>query len=259
MTQDIFKKLLDELDAWAWTGTPARLWWRDDDAAEPEMALDRLINLTEAHSAPCGLAVIPAKTGEPLRRFVSGCSHIWILQHGFAHVNHAPSGSGAWELGLHRPKDVILDELRQGKNKLSRLFKDHFVPAIVPPWNKIDSDLFPYLQNLGFHGVSASYKRKRPLMPEGMSYADAHCDLLTWKDKEKGAAFVGVERCIEDMVKHLNAKRKGRATPTEPTCVLTHHLEMDEASWEFMEQLLPMVSQHAAAEWVSPADIWPAQ
>lgn len=259
MTSDAFKKLVDELDAWAWTGTPARLWWRDDDAAEAEMALDRLINLTEAYKVPCGLAVIPAKAGDSLRRFVSGCDYIWILQHGYAHVNHAPSGNGAWELGMHRPLDTILEELRKGRDKLRHLFEDRFVPAIVPPWNKMDPALLPSLPSLDFRGVSASYKRKRPAMPEGLTVADAHCDLLTWKVKGQEARFAGTEHCLDALVAHLSAKRKGRAHPAEPTCVLTHHLEMDEEAWAFLEEMLTITNEHTAAEWVSPADIWPGQ
>ena len=47
---------------------------------------------SNAHAAPCGLSVIPAETGEPLRKDVSGQHHIWVLQHGWAHRNHAEKG-----------------------------------------------------------------------------------------------------------------------------------------------------------------------
>lgn len=259
MTEDVFKPLSAELDLWNWTGTPARLWWRDDDAVEPSMELNTLIDLTEAHHAPCGLAVVPEKAGEPLRKFVSGTGYIWILQHGYAHANHAPKGSGAWELGLHRPKEVVLDELRAGMSKLSQLFKDRFVPVVVPPWNNIDPGLYPYLPNLGYRGVSAEYSRKRPAAPAGLIMADAHADLLNWKDKERGPHFAGAEKCVKLVADHLKAKRKGLAVPTEPTCVLTHHLNMDAAAWDFLQSLLSYISEHPAAEWVSPADIWPAK
>jgi len=257
MTFTALKRLTDELDAWAWTGTPAELWWRDDDAAEPEIALDTLINLTEEHHAPCGLAVIPAKADAPLRKFIAGTSYIWVLQHGYAHINHAPSGAGAWELGLHRPTTVILDELRDGKVKLEQLFNDRFVPVIVPPWNKIDPELYPSLVAMGFRGVSTSYKRNRPVPPQGLFVADAHCDLLSWKDKERGAKFAGADKCVDHLVSHLSAKRKGRAHPTEPTCVLSHHLEMDDEAWTFLKALLITISAHTASKWVSPIDIWP--
>ncbi|QGY41988.1 hypothetical protein GM415_04950 [Pseudodesulfovibrio cashew] len=258
MTREPLRILLDELDAWEKEGLTAEFWWRDDDAAEPHVALDRLFALSDRHETPCGLAVIPARAGEPLRKAVSQAHHIWVLQHGYAHKNHAPKGGGAWELGMHRPVSVIREELSQGTHKLNQLFKDRFVPVIVPPWNRIDPELLAYLPVMGFRGVSASYKKDRPEVPEGLRRADAHCDLLNWKDKAHGARFAGSDKCLAGLIGHLRDKRTGEADPSEPTCVLSHHLEMDEAAWDFLETTLSAIREHPAAAWVSPVQIWPA-
>lgn len=258
MTSDALTSLLAELDAWAKIGLTAELWWRDDDAGVPCPALDQLLSLSDRHAVPCGLATVPTRAGDPLRKSVSNALHIWVLQHGYAHINHAPSGNGAWELGLHRPTSVVLDELRSGMTKLSQLFKDRFVPVIVPPWNKMDAELLPYLPVMGFRGVSASYKEHRPVPPGDLRVADAHCDLLSWKDKAHGAKFAGSGKCVTNIVSHLKSKRTGLTDETEPTCVLTHHLEMDDDAWHFMDTLLALTSVHPAAQWMSPVDIWPA-
>lgn len=255
MTFDALNILKAELDEWSRLDASASFWWRDDDASAPCVELDRLFRMSQKHDVPCGLATIPATAGEPLRKDVSGQSHIWVLQHGFAHVNHAQSGKGAWELGLHRPKSVVLDELREGMGKLAQLFKSRFVPVVVPPWNRMDPELMPYLPVMGYRGVSASYKRHRPVPPEGLRVADAHCDLLHWKGKL--ASFAGAEKCISHLVGHLRDKRAGSTAPDEPSCILTHHLEMDADAWAFMDELLALTSEHPAANWVSPADIWP--
>ncbi|NDV20459.1 hypothetical protein GO013_13670 [Pseudodesulfovibrio sp. JC047] len=249
--------LVQELDAYEKAGLPVELWWRDDDAAEPTVELDRLIRLSDQYDVPCGLATIPARAGESLRKTVSGAAHLWILQHGYAHVNHAPSGSGmgAWELGLHRPKSVVLDELRDGMLKLSQLFKSRFVPALVPPWNRIDPQLLFYLPVLGFRGLSASYKKDRPTPPVGLRVADAHCDVLTWKKKE--ARFAGLERCLQSLVQHLKEKRLGTVDRSEPTCLLTHHLEMDQDAWQFVEDIFALTTFHTGVTWLVPAAIWP--
>lgn len=248
-------ELVHELDAWQRAGMTAELWWRDDDAMEPTVQLDKLIRLSNEYSVPCGLSTVPAKAGEPLRKAVSGSSGIWILQHGYAHINHAPSGSGAWELGLHRPTSVVLEELRQGMGKLSQLFKVRFVPVLVPPWNRIDSNLYAYLPVMGFRGLSASYKKDRPVPPSDLRIADAHCDVLYWK--QKPATFAGAEKCVSRLVSHLRDKRTGEAEATEPTCLLTHHLDMDEAAWLFVEELFKTTVAHPAAMWLSPVVIWP--
>jgi len=256
MTTEALQTLTRELDAWIGLEARATLWWRDDDAARPCVELDRLFKLSNAHAAPCGLSVIPAETGEPLRKDVSGQHHIWVLQHGWAHRNHAEKGQGAWELGAHRPKSEIVEELRQGMRKLSQLFKDHFLPVLVPPWNRLDPDLLPYLPVMGYRGLSASFRHQRPVPPAGLRVADAHCDLLSWK--RKPATFAGAEKCVERIVAHLRDKRAGAVDPDEPTGVLTHHLAMDDDAWAFMDELLALIKAHPAADWISPADIWPA-
>ena len=256
MTVHIFHILLNELDAWHRAGLNASLWWRDDDASEPSVALDRLVYLSETFHAPCGLATIPVRAGNALAEFVDGSAYLWVLQHGYAHINHAPSGSGAWELGLHRPKSVVLEELNDGMTRLRQLFHDRFIPVVVPPWNKMDAELMPYLPVMGYRGVSASYKKIRPVPPADLRVADAHCDLLKWK-KGHTARFAGSEKCVANLVGHLKDKRLGLVDETEPTCILSHHLEMDDDAWNFMDGLLSVTSAHPAATWMSPADIWP--
>ncbi len=252
------KQLQTELDAWKRAGLTAELWWRDDDAGEPCPALDTLFRISGEHAVPCGLATIPTRAGEPLRKDVSNAPYIWILQHGYAHINHAPRGNGAWELGLHRPTSEVLEELRKGMVKLNQLFKERFVPAVVPPWNKMAPELLPYLPVMGYRGVSASYKRHRPVPPGDLRVADAHCDLLSWKDKKNGARFAGSEKCVNHLVDHLHDKRIGVVALEEPTCILTHHLEMDDEAWIFLDALLSVTVVHPAVNWLSPADIWPA-
>ena len=56
-----WSELTEELDAWATAGRCATLWWRDDDAAQPGPALERLLALSAGHGWPVTLAVIPAK------------------------------------------------------------------------------------------------------------------------------------------------------------------------------------------------------
>lgn len=255
MTTDPFAPLLQELDAWARARAVAALWWRDDDAAEPCPALDRLTRLGARHGVACGLAVIPARTGPALRDRVLAAPGLLVLQHGYAHVNHAPPGNGAWELGPHRSAATMLAELRAGMETLRELFGERFVPALVPPWNRMDPALLDHLPGLGLRGISASRRQGTAATPPGLRRADAHCDLLSWKNGP--ARFAGSEKCVTNLTEHLKEKRSGRADPDEPTGVLTHHLEMDDDAWTFMDDLISATRSHPAAAWTSPADIWP--
>jgi len=256
MTIDSLNDLLTELDAWTKADMTAKLWWRDDDAGEPCVELDTLFRFSNEHVVPCGLAAVPAWAGEPLRKDVSNQPHIWILQHGYAHINHVPGSGKAWELGKHRPTSIILEELRAGMLKFTQLFKNRFVPVLVPPWNRMDPELLPYLSVMGYRGISTSYSKHRPLPLDNLRVADAHCDVLRWK--EKPARFAGTEKCVKLIVNHLRDKRTGQTDETEPTCVLTHHQVMDQGAWDFMDTLFSLTNGHSAASWLSPTDIWPA-
>ncbi len=254
MTLESLQPLLTELDAWSKAGLTAELWWRDDNAIVPTVELDRLIAVSDRLGVPCGLAAIPAGAGEPLRKAVSGATRLWVLQHGFSHADHAP-GADHNELGLHRPKSVVLEELRQGMLKFNQLFKSRFVPVLVPPWSHIDSQLVPYLPVMGFRGLSCLHGEHLPVTPGDLRMVNVHCDVLHWSDTlEVGLA---AEACLEGLIGHLRDKRLGRADETEPTGMRTHHLDMDADAWEFLASLFELTLAHPAAVWVSPPFIWP--
>ena len=42
---------------------------------------------------------------------------------------------GAWELGLHRPIDVVLGELEAGREIMQAAFGAQFLPPRLAPWN----------------------------------------------------------------------------------------------------------------------------
>ena len=182
---------------------------------------------------------------------------IEVLQHGYAHIDHAPRGQGlgAWELGLHRPKSVVLDELRAGKTRLDGLFDETFVPALVPPWGRIDEQLFADLPGLGFTGLSMSDARQAGSAAPGLPLVNVHFDVLTWKG---GVRYAGTDRIMDDLVRHLEGRRLGTADPDEPTGLLTHHLDMDGHSWGFVEAFVAVARDHPAATWQTAKDLFDA-
>src|SRR5262245_33000970 len=156
--------LAEELAAWEASGRVASFWWRDDDAVAGTPALARLVALSAETTVPLGLAAIPKLIEPNLLPAVAGQPTVWLLQHGFAHIDHAKGlGEGAWELGAHRPLETVLAELDAGREIMQGLFGERFLPVIAAPWNHIDPRLMPGLLTRGFVGVS-SYG-ERPLFP----------------------------------------------------------------------------------------------
>ena len=242
-----------EFDAWSELGEAACLWWRDDDAAVPGPKLERLLEV----SADAGLllAVIPAKCDSALPGMLPQYSKVRVAQHGYAHVNHAPRGQGlgAWELGLHRPMDVVIAELEIGRSQLDRFFGSDFLPVVVPPWNRIDPELFEPLASLGYRAISVFGTRGSIYLANELKAVNAHCDPVRWKS---GAKFRGESKTIEQLLEHLVAKRTGRVDADEPTGYLTHHIDLDDEAWEFSERLADMVKRHPGAQWLAPSFVF---
>ena len=238
-------KLQTELDAWAASGRRASLWWRDDDAIEPTAAFGRLIALSKEFDAPVALAVIPAMADGALARRLETCRNVQVIQHGYAHTNHAPDNAKKMELG-YRPAGVIVRELQQGRRRLRALFARP-LPLLAPPWNRMDPNVIKQLPALGLRGLSEYGPRPRPHPAPGLRQVNTHVDIVDWRG---GRTFLGTEASLKLLVYHLRARRLGGVDSNEATGLLTHHLDHDEDCWSFVEALLAHTRNQAGVRWV---------
>ena len=252
------EKLNAELDAWRALGRRAAFWWRDDDAAEPTPALERLLDLAARHKAPLMLAVIPARASAALARRIAEAGQDAVpdavpVQHGFAHLNHAPADEKKWELGAHRPLPQVLEDLRRGRARMEELFAETWMPVLVPPWNRIAPPVTARLGDLGYTGLSAHTPRPAALAAPGVTQVNTHADIMRWQAPR---GFLGSAAVLEALTAHLSARRDGLADAAEPTGILTHHLAHDDACWAFLETLLTTLQAHPAADLIHPRRVF---
>ena len=245
-----FESLRAELDRWSALGRRATFWWRDDDAAADTPALRRLASYADSHDAPLGLAVIPAKLADDAARVIAACRTCAVLQHGYAHRNHAPPVEKRCELGAHRALHDVADELSRGRRALQATFGAKFVPVLVPPWNRIAADVVSALPALGYRGLSTFGPRRTRTPLPGLVQCNTHVDVIAWRD---GRSFVGDDDAAALLAGHLESRRESHVDPDEPTGLLTHHFDFDDAAWRFVERLLAFTRVHAAVEWVAPS------
>ncbi len=243
-----------ELDAWRDAGRRATFWWRDDDAVEPTPALERLLDLARRHDTPLMLAVIPARARAALvSRLAAAGPGAVPVQHGFAHLNHAPAGEKKWELGAHRPLAAVIEELARGMAQMEALFAEAWLQVMVPPYNRIAPEVTAALGRLGYRGLSTDGARAAALAGPGVIQVNTHADIMRW-DQPRG--FLGTPNAIGRVRDHLEARRLGRADTAEPTGLLTHHLAHDDGCWDFIEQFLSCVLTHPAAAFLHPRAIF---
>jgi peptidoglycan/xylan/chitin deacetylase (PgdA/CDA1 family) len=242
-----------ELDEWATAGRAIDLWLRDDDAAEPHPALVRLLELTGAAAIPLALAVIPARAADDLAAQIEAAPHATVLQHGYAHINHAGPKGKKSELGPERPAEVVIGEIATGWERLDRLFGSRAIPVLVPPWNRIGAHLVPMLPEIGYRGLSTFGARPRAEAAPGLAQINTHVDIIDWKGSR---GFAGETTVLSDLLRTLKASRSGPADATEPIGVLTHHLNHDQACWAFLEALLTRASSHPATRWCDAGSLF---
>ncbi|WP_020698836.1 polysaccharide deacetylase family protein [Reyranella massiliensis] len=227
-----WQALADEAARWRDAGRTADLWWRDDDAADVDPALDRLLAIQRDTAAPLALAVVPARATAALAQRLAGEPGIDVLQHGYAHLNHAAPPDKKIELGLQRPAMIVLGELGTGWMALERLFAAQALPVMVPPWNRIADILVPTLPEIGYRGLSTFGPRKRAQPVRGFLQVNTHIDLIDWK---AGGGFVGEDAALAILVEALGRSRRGDG---EPIGLLSHHLAMDGRAWDFLRSVL---------------------
>ncbi|MGI9372139.1 MAG: polysaccharide deacetylase family protein, partial [Hyphomicrobiales bacterium] len=218
---------------------------RDDDAIRETSELKRLAAWCERANAEILLAVIPHLADETLAASAHNTPFLVPCVHGWAHKNHAPANEKKMELGAHRARADVLDELRAARERIEHLFAGHALDVLVPPWNRVDDELVSALPDLGFRGLSTFANQFEDKMVEGFTVANIHVDVIDWKGS-RGC------RPHADIISDLSREARTR------TCVglLTHHLVHDESVWNFLDEMADFINAHPAAHWISPRSLF---
>jgi hypothetical protein len=242
-------ELREELDHWGQAGLQATFWWRDDDAVDDTPQLDLL--LRHAGPVPLALAVIPKLATGRLARKLSKHDSVVVLQHGWRHVNHAPSGYN--EYPASRTLEEVSQELASGRRLLTALFGRQTIPVFSPPWHGFDSCFLPLLRPNGITGLSRKGPRPAAFAAEGLFVTNAHIAPIKWTDPP---SFEGDDLYLDQVIDHLRGRRDGLYDAAEPTGLLTHHLAQNVESFAFISQFIEIVSKHPSATWVDARNVF---
>jgi len=236
-------------------GERGRLFFRDDDVADDEPLLCRLLDLFAADETPLNLEVIPGQLTLAGRRrlrdrWEEAPALLDLHQHGWVHQNHEPSGRKC-EFGPARSFEEQLADLRAGRDRLRDQFGSAFVPVFTPPWNRYSHATIPALVELGFEAFSAL---RRPdasgTWPScaseegGLRSLPATLDLIEWGERRR-------LRPVPELLASLSAQlaEQGRAGPDAPPVgILLHHAVMDEAAFDFLARLLRLLRESGSVE-----------
>ncbi|WP_342640116.1 polysaccharide deacetylase [Rhodoligotrophos ferricapiens] len=245
---DVFTQLLRELEHWDRSGWVPRLWIRDDDAVRDRPELRHLMALCAEQSVPLCLAVVPGKM-EP-----SLCGAIFdhppemvdLLVHGLAHENHEGPDTKKAELGEARPLAAVARDTARALDMLGDAFPDRMLPVLVPPWNRVRSDLISLLRGQGYRAISTFGKAR--FENADLVEINTHIDLIDWRERcGRSPGDLGAALAVE--------LRSRRLTDREaPVGLLTHHAVHDERAWNFLEGLIE--AMQGRVTWHSGRDLF---
>lgn len=240
-----------ELAAWRAAGRKARFWWRDDDAVSWTRDLARLIALIDGQAL--GLAVIPSGLETGFAEALAPHPNVEILLHGWSHTNHAPAGAKKSEFGSHRSAQRVRKDIAAGHARLRAVFGDSYVPLLVPPWNRISPEAALIACGSGPVAVSTHLDRKSDA---AVPHLNSHADVLDWdvKKRTNHARFIGTETVVialRDAFRRRRMHAPG-TDPSEAVGLLTHHLQHDEETWQFLETFMAFIAGRKEVDWTSP-------
>lgn len=244
-----WEQLTKELDCWERAGATATFWWRDDDAVDDTLQLDRL--LKQAGAIPLALAVVPGLATRDLAERLANYASVVVLQHGWRHANHALGGYN--EYPASRPKEEVSQELAGGRRVLTALFGPQAIPVFAPPWHGFDGRFLPLLRRNGLSGISRKGPRPGLFAAEGVLQVNAHMSPNKWSNPP---SFADDGLYLDQVIDHLRGRRLGLYDATEATGLLTHHLVQNDRSYEFISRLISVISRHPAGKWLDGRDVF---
>lgn len=229
MTQE-FAQLSSLLAQRAARQQTVELFFRDDDVAEDEPALRRMLELFARCAVPLNLAVIPGRLTEAatklLRKYLKAHPGLFeVNQHGWMHVNHETTGRKC-EFGPGRSEAEQLADIARGRQIMTAAFGADFSAVFVPPWNRCTEATLRALDQPGFEALS-QLKGKTAVTGDNFIELSVTLDLHRWKG---GATLRSPGEIVTELMAQINAG--------EIIGVMLHHQVMDERAFSFLARLL---------------------
>lgn len=223
---------------------PARVFFRDDDVGWERERLDPLLDLFAQYGVPLDLAVIPEALTPSLAEALVRRQHISVHQHGFAHVNHEPSGRKC-EFGPTRSENDQRRDIAAGRSKLRACLEPLWFSAFTPPWNRCTRVTARCLADLGFETLSRE-SRAEPFGVEMLAELPITIDWFAPTKKSPGTRVSPRE---------LGARIASSLRSAGPTGIMLHHELMDEGERRGAGELLSLLARSAGARCVLMSEL----
>jgi hypothetical protein len=216
----------------------ASLFFRDDDCGWGDDHLLLLLDIFADFDIPVDLAAIPAALNSAFaqklsRRMAAHPERLRIHQHGYAHLNHEPTGKKC-EFGPARDYQSQQIDIENGRRRLAELLEVQPDPIFTPPWNRCTAVTARCLAELGFQVLSRD-SHAEAFEISGLSEIPIAVD---WFVHRKKVRLNQVE-----WGELLAAQLESAAS----VGIMLHHAVMDAGEMQALAQLLSLLARHPNA------------
>jgi len=170
-----------------------KFFFRDDDVSIFQPYFNDFIKIFIEENVPINLEVIPQLLTDEmislLKYYIDKYPNLFEIHlHGYNHIQNKP-----WsEYPESREYEEVKKELKEGDDKLKRIFGEAYFNVFTPPWNDFDDKFLPALKELSFKGISKDKKA------EGIGNYHVSMDIsITDKEDPKKGRFLNLDEMIE--------------------------------------------------------------
>jgi hypothetical protein len=193
------------------------------------------------------LAIIPDVDLRPLADLLRGRSTVGVIQHGCDHINRSVGGEHPAEFHPDTATTDVAERINAAWSRLSGALSAD--PIYAPPWNTVTPNLLGALRDTPIRALSAYGARREGL--SSLEQINTHLDILLWDPPR----FRGEGAALGRLWRLLRSRRLGGRWD-EPIGLLTHHRNLDEAAWRFLDKFLArLTSPGAGVEWRAAAEL----
>lgn len=228
--------------------SPVAVFFRDDDAGWADERLFALLTLFDRLEMPIDLAVIPEAIAPEIAARLARRARVSRLlglhQHGFAHVNHEPTGRKC-EFGPSRALESQRHDIEKGRQRLLALFGAELDPIFTPPWNRCVAATATCLIDAGFTVLSRD-RSAEPLGVDGLLACPIASDWLLKRHGVRVSRDVGAAEFAGAI-----------ATTDAPLGLMLHHAVMDDEEREAFAVALKMLRSHSRVRVVTMREAAP--
>jgi hypothetical protein len=215
------------------------LFIRNDDVWTLDQSFRAFFDLMLGQKIPVVYGVIPAKLQEDAARFLRRAKEkdpelLDIVQHGYAHVNHAPAGDHhKYEFGETRTYAEQYEDIAKGMQIMRHAFGESLTPGFIPPYHSDDASTIDAIEALGIPLYSSRLKVPRP----AKKFIEIPAQIWANRADEQGVAspmdFHGLSRDLASVL----------ASGPITGIVFRHHMMTNPKDQDVLKALMQLVLQ----------------